>query len=175
MNSVRHITLLGMMGAGKSSVGRELAQLLNRPFYDSDFEIERQVRMSIPGIFEHKGEPWFRDREAQVISDITEETTPVILSIGGGAFVRDTTRKLLLERTHTVYLKASLPCLLARLHSGHGRPLLSGIDIATKLTGLLDVRGPLYEQASVLVDTDDVWPKDVARRVAEAIDRISLS
>ncbi|HSI85177.1 MAG: shikimate kinase [Candidatus Methylacidiphilales bacterium] len=169
MPPVRHITLLGIMGAGKTSVGRELAQMLNRPFYDSDFEIERQMHMTVASIFEQKGEPWFREREESVIADIVEGDEPVVLSIGGGAFVREVTRKLLLEKTHTVYLQASLPCLLSRLHSGHGRPLLTGIDISLKLTTLLEVRGPLYDMAEYKVNTDDIFPKHVARRVADAI------
>ncbi|PTX99780.1 shikimate kinase [Verrucomicrobia bacterium LW23] len=168
--TVRHITLLGMMGAGKSSVGRELSQLLRRPFYDSDFEIERSTRMTIPDIFAKRGEPWFRDREAQIIADIVEETQPVVLSIGGGAFVRDTTRALLLRDTITVYLRATLPSLLARLHGGHGRPLLSSSeDLTTRLTTLMETRGPLYSQAALLIDTDDAQPREVARRVAVAV------
>lgn len=144
----RAIVLVGLMGAGKSTVGRRLAARLRLPFVDADREIERAAGMSIPEIFETFGEDGFRDGERRVIARLIDGT-PRVVATGGGAFVNDETRALILARSTTIWLDADLDVLAERVARRDDRPLLIGRDARQVLGELAAVRNPLYAQAHI--------------------------
>jgi shikimate kinase len=150
----RTITLVGLMGVGKSSVGRRLANALELPFKDADVEIEAAAGRSIPDIFAEMGEPAFREGERRVIARLLEDP-PHVLATGGGAFMNDETRKLIKERSISVWLKADLEVLVRRVGRKDSRPLLSGKDPLQVLTELAEKRYPVYAEADVTVETGD--------------------
>ncbi len=150
----RNIFLIGPMGSGKSAVGRQLARAMRAQFYDSDVEIERRTGVDIPLIFEKEGEARFRERERDVIADLTTHE-PIVLSTGGGAILLPENREHLRERGCVVYLDTSVAQQTERVRSAQHRPLLAGVDPATKLAELMVVREPLYRNiADFIVRTD---------------------
>jgi shikimate kinase len=151
----RSIVLVGMMGAGKSSIGRRLASDLNLPFVDADTEIESAAGMSIPEIFEAHGEPYFRSGEARVIARLLE-SGPQVLASGGGAFINPQTRALIRTRGISVWLKADLDVLLRRIKRRSDRPLLKTDDPERTLQRLIDERYPIYAEADVTIHSRDV-------------------
>ncbi len=160
----RTIVLVGMMGVGKSSVGRKLAARLALPFFDSDVEIETAAGMSITDFFNTHGEPEFRKGERRVISRLLAGPMHV-LSSGGGAFINDETRELITEQALSVYLKADLNILLDRATRRDNRPLLQGSDPRQKLADLMAVREPIYAGADITVHSD-------GRPVDETVERV---
>lgn len=145
----RPIVLIGLMGVGKSTIGRRLAVRLGLPFVDSDHEIECAAGLSIAEIFERYGEAQFRDGERRVIARLLEEE-PKVIATGGGAFMNEITRTLILERGHAVWLDADLDVLAARVARRPGqRPLLQGRDPREALAELAAVRNPIYALAHV--------------------------
>ena len=150
----RTITLVGLMGVGKSSVGRRLANALDLPFKDADVEIEAAAGRSIPDIFAEMGEPAFREGERRVITRLLENP-PHVLATGGGAFMNDETRALIKERSISVWLKADLDVLVRRVSRKDSRPLLSGKDPLAVLTELAEKRYPVYAEADITVETGD--------------------
>jgi shikimate kinase len=150
----RTITLVGLMGSGKSSVGKRLAQALDLPFRDADDEVETAARRSIPEIFEQLGEPAFRDGERRVIARLLEGP-PIVLATGGGAFMNSETREIIKARSVSVWLKADLPILAKRVARKDNRPLLTGKDPLAVLTEQAAVRYPAYAQADITVETGD--------------------
>ena len=150
----RTITLVGLMGVGKSSVGRRLANALDLPFKDADVEIEAAAGRSIPDIFAEMGEPAFREGERRVIARLLENP-PHVLATGGGAFMNDETRALIKERSISVWLKADLEVLVRRVSRKDSRPLLSGKDPLEVLTELAEKRYPIYAEADITVETGD--------------------
>ena len=150
----RTITLVGLMGSGKSSVGKRLAQALDLPFRDADDEVETAAGRSIPEIFEQLGEPAFRDGERRVIARLLEGP-PIVLATGGGAFMNAETRELIKTRSVSVWLKADLPILAKRVARKESRPLLTGKDPMVVLTEQAAVRYPAYAQADITVETGD--------------------
>ncbi len=151
----RSIVLVGMMGAGKSSIGRRLASDLNLPFVDADTEIESAAGMSIPEIFEAHGEPYFRSGEARVIARLLE-SGPQVLASGGGAFINPQTRELIRTRGISVWLKADLDVLLRRIKRRSDRPLLKTDDPERTLQRLIEERYPIYAEADVTIHSRDV-------------------
>ena len=151
----RTIVLVGMMGAGKSSIGRRLASEFNLPFVDADTEIETAAGMSIPEIFEAHGEPYFRSGEARVIARLLE-SGPQVLASGGGAFINPQTRALIRARGISVWLKADLEVLLRRIKRRSDRPLLKTDDPEQTLRQLIAERYPIYAEADVTVHSRDV-------------------
>jgi shikimate kinase len=151
----RSIVLVGIMGAGKSSVGRRLAGRLCIPFVDADAEIEQAANMSISDIFATKGEPYFRNGEARVIARLLEQG-PQVLATGGGAFMNPGTRALIRAKGVSVWLKAELDVLLKRLKRRNERPLLKSGDPAETLSRLMAQRYPIYAEADVMVLSRDV-------------------
>ena len=141
------------MGVGKTTLGRYFARTLSVDFKDSDEEIEKRSGISIPDIFELSGEEKFRDIEHRVISDILQ-SSPVILSTGGGAFISPNTREILRNKTVTIWLRAKPETLLSRMDNFHNRPLLAKGDPLSTLTNLSDERKRYYQQADVIIDTD---------------------
>lgn len=148
-----NIFLVGMMGAGKTSVGRVLAKRLNKIFYDSDHVIEERTGVKIPVIFEIEGELGFRHRESAVLDELTA-LDDVVLATGGGAVLAQENRDRLRTRGTVVYLRASVKDLLNRTRHDKNRPLLQTADPRARLNELYEMRDPLYrEVAHVTIDT----------------------
>jgi shikimate kinase len=150
----RTVVLVGLMGVGKSSIGKRLAQALNLPFSDADAEIEAAAGRSIADIFAERGEAEFRDGERRVIARLLEEP-PHVLATGGGAFSQSDTRALVLAKATTVWLKADLEVLARRVGRKTTRPLLIGRDPIEVLTAQAEARYPHFAQAHLTVDTGD--------------------
>ncbi len=144
------IVLIGLMGAGKTTVGRRLAQRLHLPFVDADHEIERAAGMSIPDIFDRFGEPYFRDGERRVIARLIDGARKVIAT-GGGAFIHPETRELILNEAVAVWLDAEPDVLADRVGRKDNRPLLRGRDPKETLIELAKVRNPYYALAPIRV------------------------
>lgn len=150
----RTIALVGLMGAGKSSVGRRLAQVLEMPFRDADIEVEQAAGRSIPEIFAQMGEPAFREGERRVIARLLDEA-PHVLATGGGAFMSPETRALVKEKAVSVWLKADLPVLARRVGRKDSRPLLRNADPLEVLKAQAEVRYPVYAEADIMVETGE--------------------
>jgi shikimate kinase len=148
----RPVTLIGLMGAGKSSIGKRLATRLGLPFVDADEEIEKAAGLSIAEIFARFGEAHFRDGERRVIARLIDGT-PKVIATGGGAFMADETRALILARTLAVWLDADVDTLVERVRRRGHRPLLKGKDPGTVLRELAAVRGPVYALAPIRVQS----------------------
>lgn len=153
--SSRPIVLLGLMGAGKSAIGRRLAQRLGWPFNDSDTHVEDAAGMPIVDIFDVYGEPAFRDAERRVIRRLLGEGRQV-LALGGGAFMDPDTREAIAETAVSVWLRATLDVLQARTARRSNRPLLHGGDPRQILADLMDKRYPVYANADIAIDSGDV-------------------
>ncbi|HZB93463.1 MAG TPA: shikimate kinase [Stellaceae bacterium] len=162
------IALVGLMGVGKTSIGRRLAQRLGLPFVDADAEIEAAAQSSIEDIFERHGEAAFREGERRVIARLLENP-PQVLATGGGAFMDPSTRTLLRARAVTVWLRADLELMLARVQRRNNRPLLKGADPRAVLEGLISVRYPVYAEADLTVDSLDGPPELTVERVLAAL------
>jgi shikimate kinase len=164
----RSIVLVGMMGAGKSSIGRRLAARLGIPFADADAAIEEAAGMSVADIFEIHGEPSFRSGEARVITRLLEAGTQV-LATGGGAFINPLTRARIHEKGISVWLKADMEVLARRLRRRNDRPLLQTDDPAATLTGLLAAREPIYSEAHLVVVSRDVPHEVIVEEIVTAL------
>jgi shikimate kinase len=151
----RSIVLVGMMGAGKSSIGRRLAARLGISFVDADAEIEAAAGMSIPEIFEIRGEAEFRSGEARVIARLLDNG-PQVLATGGGAFMNADTRAVIRQKGISIWLKAEPDVLLRRIMRRNDRPLLKTPDPAATLKQLIAVRYPVYAEADVTIESRDV-------------------
>ncbi len=162
------LVLIGMMGAGKTTVGRRLAARLNRQFLDSDEEIERAAQMTIPEIFEQRGEPEFRAGETRVISRVLKDQG-VVLATGGGAFVNGETRALVKAEAISIWLKADLDVLFERVSRRSNRPLLRTSNPRATLEKLIEDRYPIYAEADVTVYSRDVPQDVVASDVIDAV------
>jgi shikimate kinase len=162
------IVLVGLMGAGKSCIGRRLAQRLGLPFVDADREIEEAAGCSIPDIFALHGEAAFRDGERRVIARLLDNPTQV-LSTGGGAFMDPRTRALIHERAISLWLRAGLELLAKRVARRNDRPLLQVTDPRAKLAELIAERSPVYAEADLTVDSADGPPEVTLERVLEAL------
>jgi shikimate kinase len=150
----RTLVLVGMMGAGKSSVGKRLAQALDLPFKDADDEIEKAAGRTISEIFAQHGEAEFREGERRVIARLLDEP-PHVLATGGGAFVNDSTRALVKAKAVSVWLKADPDVLARRVGRKDNRPLLRGKDPRKVLAELLAVREPAYSQADLIIESNE--------------------
>lgn len=150
----RTIALVGLMGVGKSSVGRRLSIALGMPFRDADTEVEAAAGRSIPEIFAALGEPAFRDGERRVISRLLEGP-PIVMATGGGAFISADTRALIKARAVSIWLKADLDVLARRVARKDYRPLLIGKDPIDVLREQAETRYPIYAEADIVVETGD--------------------
>jgi len=157
----RTIVFVGLMGAGKTAIGRRIAQLLGLPFIDSDHEIEAVSRMSIPELFERYGEPEFRALEQRVIDRLLREG-PRVVSTGGGAFMNAQTRGAVAERGISIWLKASLDLLMERVARNQNRPLLRSADPRAVMERLMAERYPVYALADITVETRDAKREIIA-------------
>ncbi|MDE1149232.1 MAG: shikimate kinase [Azospirillaceae bacterium] len=164
----RTLVLVGLMGAGKTSIGRRLASRLGLPFVDADQEIERAAGCSIPEFFDRYGEPAFREGERRVISRLLDQPLQV-LSTGGGAFMDADTRALVGQRALSIWLRAELDLLVQRTARRGTRPLLKDSDPRETLRQLMELRHPYYAQADIIVDSGDRPAEDTVDRVVEAL------
>jgi shikimate kinase len=171
----RSLVLVGMMGAGKSSVGRKLAARLVLPFADADTEIETAAGMTIPEIFEIRGEPEFRSGEARVIARLLDGG-PQVLATGGGAYMNAETRKLIEEKGVSVWLRAEFDVLMRRIRRRTDRPLLHTADPDATLKRLIDERYPVYALAELAIESRDVSHEVIVEEVIAALaDYFSIS
>jgi shikimate kinase len=162
------IVLVGLMGAGKTSVGRRLAEKLDIPFVDADHEIETAAGKSIAEIFADHGEPYFREGERRVISRLLRNGAQV-LATGGGAYMNEETRARIQEHGISVWLKASLPLLMKRVMKRQDRPLLKTEDPEAVMRTLIDKRYPVYGLADVKVESRDVQHGQMVNDVIRAL------
>jgi len=164
----RSVVLVGMMGSGKSSIGRRLAARLAMPFVDADSEIEQAAGMTIPEIFEQHGEPYFRAGEARVIARLLDHG-PQVLATGGGAFMNRDTRTAIRQKAVSVWLKAELDVLMKRIKRRNDRPLLKSGDPAATLTALIAERYPVYAEADLTVLSRDVPHEAIVDEIVAAL------
>ncbi|THH38833.1 shikimate kinase [Aliishimia ponticola] len=163
------VALVGMMGAGKTAVGRALAQRLGVPFLDSDAEIEAAANMTVQEIFARDGEPFFRTKEAQVISRLLDGA-PCILSTGGGAFMAQGNRDAITQRGVSVWLDADLDLLWSRVRHRSTRPLLQTDDPKGALTAIYEARVPVYQRADLAAQADPAFTiDDMVSRVIDVL------
>jgi len=163
----RPIVLVGMMGAGKTTVGRRVAARLNRRFVDSDEEVEKAAGMTIPEIFAAHGEADFRAGEARVVARLLRDPD-IVLGTGGGAFINEETRGLIKAGALSVWIKAELDLLFARVQRRSNRPLLKTANPRETLKGLIERRYPIYGEADITVLTRDVPQDQVAAEIIDA-------
>jgi shikimate kinase len=165
----RSVVLVGMMGAGKSTIGRRLSARLRLPFLDADSEIElAHAGMTIPEIFAAHGEPYFRDGEARVIARLLDGG-PAVLATGGGAFMREDTRGRIRDKAVSIWLKADADIIMKRVKRRADRPLLQTADPAATVGRLIEEREPVYQHADLTI-----WSRDVPHEkiVEECIDAL---
>lgn len=165
----RPLVLVGLMGAGKSSIGRRLAQRFGVPFADADTEIEKAAGRTIPEIFEAFGEEEFRNGERRVIRRLIESGGPRVLATGGGAFMADDTRALIKECGTSLWLKADFETLFERVSKRSNRPLLKTADPKATLRDLMARRYPIYAEADIVVETRRVPIEETVDNVYHAI------
>lgn len=169
MQLLKPVVLIGMMGSGKSAVGKALAAQLNVPFADSDAEIEKAANMTISEIFERDGEAFFRGAEARVI-DRMISGMPQILATGGGAFMTEAVRQTIQAKSVSVFLDADLNTVWARVRHSKTRPLLQVNNPRAKIKTLLTQRRPVYLQADLVVPTKTTYSiADTTQKVIEAL------
>lgn len=164
------ITLVGMMGAGKTTVGRNLAKKLGIPFKDADKEIEEAAGMTISEIFDTLGEAAFRDGEAKIIKRLVAEEDPHILALGGGAFINPETRQFLLENAITVWLSAPPEILFERVKKNPDRPLLHTPNPRETFLNLAQQRYPIYAESMIHVDSP---ADDIDQTIADTLNQLS--
>ena len=164
----RSVVLVGMMGAGKSSIGRRLASRLCVPFVDADIEIEKAAGMSIAEMFSTHGEPYFRAGEMRVIARLLE-SGPQVLATGGGAFMSAETRTAVRAKGISVWLRATLEVLSRRIKRRGDRPLLKNADPSDTLRRLIDERYPVYAEADLTVESRDVPHETIVDEILEAL------
>lgn len=165
----RSIVMVGLMGCGKSAVGRRLAARLGLPFVDADEEIEKAAGKSIEDIFAEHGEPYFRDGERKVLARLLR-SGPQVLATGGGAFMNAETRAAIAEAGISVWLRAELALLVRRVGKRNNRPLLKTGSPETVMQALMEARYPVYAEADITVESRDV-PHEVI--VAEILERLA--
>ena len=164
----RSLVMIGLMGCGKSAIGRRLAQRLSLPFVDADEEIEARAGMAITDIFETYGEAHFRDREAKIIASLLKDG-PQVLATGGGAFMNAETRAAIAEKGVSIWLKADLAVLMRRVLKRNTRPLLKTADPEAVMRRLMEERYPVYAQADVTIISRDVPHDVILGEIVEAL------
>lgn len=162
------IVLIGLMGAGKSTVGLRLAESLGVPFMDSDLEIESAAGCSISDLFAIYGEAIFRDLEQRVIKRLVENTN-LVLATGGGSYIQPAVREVIKERAHTVWLRADLEVLLDRVSRRDSRPLLATGDKQKIMQRLMEERYPVYQQADTVIDSNHSSHEKVVREIIQTL------
>ncbi|WP_455198474.1 shikimate kinase AroK [Kaarinaea lacus] len=170
----RNIILVGPMGAGKTTIGKQLAQQLGREFYDSDRVIEEHTGADIPLIFELEGEEGFRKREKNMLLELTQKEN-IVLATGGGAVLDPVNRKQLKKSGFIIYLNAPLSQLITRTSKDKSRPLLQTDDPGKKLQEIMEVRDPLYrEVADAIIETDGSPVRNVVKKLMTLVNKHNL-
>ena len=167
----RSIVLVGLMGSGKSAIGRRLAARIGMAFVDADSEIEDAAGLSVNDIFEVHGEQAFRDGERRVIARLLSEP-PHVLATGGGAFIDPETRKRIKECAFSIWLRADFDVLLRRVSRRDNRPLLKVENKEAVLRHLIEERYPIYEEADIIVQSKDGPHEETVRNVIAALERL---
>ena len=169
MADSKNIYFIGLMGAGKTTIGKQLAKQLGKTFYDTDHEIEKRTGVKIPVIFDLEGEEGFRKRESAVISELTKLSN-IVLATGGGAVVAQENRDCLKKNGQVIYLRANANDLWHRMRHDKQRPLLQNVDIRAKLEQLYSERHSLYmDTASIIVDTGNQPAAAVIKQIEQAL------
>lgn len=166
----RTLVLVGLMGCGKSSIGKRLAAKLALPFIDADEEIERVAQKSISEIFADHGEAFFRDREAKVIARLLG-CGPQVLATGGGAFITPETREKIRDAGISIWLRADLPVLMRRVGKRDSRPLLKNGDPEQVMKNLMATRYPIYAEADLTVESRDIPHDSIVAEILAALSR----
>lgn len=170
--NTRNIYFVGLMGAGKTTIGKLMAKHLGRSFYDTDHEVERRTGVKIPVIFELEGESGFRKRETAVIQDLTKLDN-IVMATGGGAVIAEENRRLLQETGTVIYLRGSVNDLWLRMRNDKHRPLLQNVDIRAKLEQLYAERDPFYQQTATLtIDTGKQPANSILRQIEKTISKL---
>lgn len=165
----RSLVLIGMMGAGKTAIGKRAAKRLRLPFFDADHEIEVAAGQSIPEIFEEYGEAYFRSGEKRVLSRLLNHDGPQVLSTGGGAWMDKDNRQLIARHGISIWLKADFDTLMQRVRKRGNRPLLKTEDPEQTMRDLLSKRNPVYGQADITVKTENVPQGVIVDRLLSAV------
>ncbi len=165
------ISLVGLMGVGKTTIGRRLGLRLNAPFVDADHEIELAAGLSVSEIFDRYGEAYFRDGESRVIARLIDGV-PKIIATGGGAFMHEKTRRLLLDNTIVVWIDADIDVIADRVTRREGRPLLKDRDARTVLRELAATRNPIYAQATLRVKSQPVHQEIIVDQIMKALQNV---
>lgn len=169
----RNLVLVGLMGAGKTTIGRRLSRVLNLPFVDADAEIEKAAGQSVEEIFETYGEDHFRDGERKVIARILQDG-PQVVATGGGAFMNQAIRTSIAETSLSIWLKADADLLVKRVGRRPSRPLLKQGDPAEILRELIKKRYPVYEQADIVIQSRDVAHDVIVRDIVDVLNEMTL-
>lgn len=175
--NTNHYTLIGMSGAGKSTIGRLLAEKIGCVFFDSDTEIERVTGgMKIPDIFERYGEQEFRRLEKEVLLELVDKNEDSVISTGGGAVMQQEIASVVFSKTTSIWLKISEPVLWQRQKAHIGtRPMLNSDDPRLKLQTLLRAREPTFSKASLIIEGDGLTPIDTVNMICEKLNKESAA
>lgn len=170
-----NIFLVGLMGAGKTTVGKVIAKNLGKTFYDTDHVIEQRTGVKIPTIFELEGESGFRKRETAMLEELSEQQN-IVLATGGGAIVAPENRAILKQHGYVIYLRANVNELYLRTRNDKNRPLLQNVDVKAKLEQLFHARNPLYtETADLIVDTGHQPVTVIIQKIEAALNALESS
>ena len=169
---MKNIVLTGFMGTGKTAVGRELARRLGMRLIELDTEIEKAEGMTINEIFSRHGEPYFRDRETEMVKRFAKQDN-LVISTGGGVVLREENMKALREKGVIVCLTASPETILRRISTSDERPLLKVDDPLKKIKDLLEYRRPYYEKADIVIETDSLSPSEIADKIIQQMKELS--
>ena len=168
INNKINITLCGMMGSGKTVIGKSLANKLSYKFIDTDKLIEQKAKKSIKGIFDENGELFFRELEEQVITNLLYEKK-IIISLGGGSIVNNNIRKIIKKNSYNIYLQVKIDTLVKRLENSKNRPLIINKDLKTTLNNLIEKRKKFYQKADLIICNENT----LSEIVKEIINKIN--
>ena len=159
------LVLTGMMGSGKSSIGKELSNILSSKFYDTDLEIEKMLNMTVPNIFKNKGENYFRKIEEKICIDLINGNEKVV-ALGGGAFLNKKIREIVLKKSTSVWIDVDISTIVKRMKiSKNIRPMLDYKDLKNSITGILAKRSPIYQLANIRIKATNISKKKIANEI----------
>ena len=159
------LVLTGMMGSGKSSIGKELSNILSLKFYDTDSEIEKMLNMTVPDIFKNKGENYFRKIEEKISIDLINGDEKVV-ALGGGAFLNKKIREIVLKKSTSVWIDVDISTIVKRMKiSKNIRPMLDYKDLKNSITGILAKRSPIYQLANIRIKATNISKKKIANEI----------
>ena len=173
INKLTRISLTGMMGSGKTSIGKILAKKISLPFYDSDDDIEDKLKIKISEIFEKYGESWFREQEEKICNDILQKEK-FVLALGGGAITNKLIRDNIAKNSFLVYLKTDENILFERLKNDKSRPLLKGSNLKKKISSILKDREKLYSESDIIIENNVNDIEAVVEEIISLIKNIKL-